>query len=104
MGWCTTTPGPRTIGTWSSSASSAPSERSRVMSDLQSMPEGVVLRSAMRRGDECVLSSAALAFAVELEREFRAERRRLLARRQELQRRLDSGWKPDFLPETKAIR
>ena len=74
------------------------------MSDLQSLPEGVVLRSAMRRGDERVLSAAAIAFAAELEREFRAERRRLLARRQELQRRLDSGWKPDFLPETKAIR
>ena len=74
------------------------------MSDLQSLPEGVVLRSAMRRGDERVLSAAAIAFAAELEREFRAERRRLLARRRELQRRLDRGWKPDFLPETKAIR
>ena len=74
------------------------------MSDLQSLPEGVVLRSAMRRGDERVLSAAALAFAAELERKFRAERQRLLARRRELQRRLDRGWKPDFLPETKAIR
>ena len=74
------------------------------MSDVQSMPEGVVLRGAMRRADECVLSAAALAFAAELERKFRAERQRLLACRRELQGRLDRGWKPDFLPETKAIR
>src|SRR5215469_639306 len=74
------------------------------MGGLQIMPEGVVLRSPMRPADERVLSSAAIAFAAELEREFRAERGRLLARRQELQRRLDGGWKPDFLPQTKAIR
>ena len=32
------------------------------------------------------------------------ERRRLLARRAAVQRQLDAGWKPDFLPETRAIR
>jgi malate synthase len=58
----------------------------------------------MKPGYEKVLSPEAIGFAVELEREFRAERRRLLARRAAVQRRLDGGWKPDFLPETKAIR
>jgi malate synthase len=65
---------------------------------------GVVIRGAMRPGCEKVLTPEAIDFAVELEREFGAERRRLLARRAEVQRRLDAGWKPDFLPETKAIR
>jgi malate synthase len=68
------------------------------------MTAGVVIRGAMRPGYEKVLTPEAIDFAVELEREFSAERRRLLARRAEIQRRLDAGWKPDFLPETQAIR
>jgi malate synthase len=66
--------------------------------------KGVVIRGAMRPSYEKVLTPGAIDFAVELEREFGAERRRLLARRAEIQRRLDAGWKPDFLPKTKAIR
>ena len=68
------------------------------------MTAGIVIRGAMRPGYENVLTPGAIDFAVELEREFRAERRRLLLRRAEVQRRLDAGWKPDFLPETKAVR
>jgi len=68
------------------------------------MTAGVAIRGPMKPGYEKVLSPEAIHFAVELEREFRAERRRLLARRAAVQRRLDGGWKPDFLPETKAIR
>jgi malate synthase len=68
------------------------------------MTAGVAIRGAMKPGYEKVLSPEAIGFVVELEREFRAERRRLLARRAAVQRRLDGGWKPDFLPETKAIR
>src|SRR5205085_1626357 len=37
-------------------------------------------------------------------REDMPRRRRLLTRRDELQQRLNAGWKPDFLPETEAIR
>src|SRR5256885_16094221 len=66
--------------------------------------EGIAICGAMKPGYEKVLTPEAIGFAVELEREFGAERRRLLARRAEIQRRLDAGWKPDFLPETKAIR
>jgi malate synthase len=58
----------------------------------------------MRLSYEEILTPEAIGFAVELEREFGPERRRLLARRTEIQRRLDAGWKPDFLPETKGIR
>ena len=66
--------------------------------------KGVVIRGAMRPGYEKVLTPEAIDFAVELEREFGAERRRCLARRTAIQRQLDAGWKPDFLPETEAIR
>jgi malate synthase len=65
---------------------------------------GIAVRGAMRPGYARVLTPEALAFAAELEREFGPERRRLLARRGDIQRRLDAGWKPDFLPETAAIR
>jgi malate synthase len=74
------------------------------MAETTSPPQGVVVRGAMRPGYEQVLTPGAVAFAVELERKFGAERRRLLARRNEIQRRLDAGWKPGFLPETTAVR
>src|ERR1700726_3564270 len=68
------------------------------------MTAGVIIGGPMKPGYEKVLTPEAIGFAVELEREFGAERRRLLARRAAVQHRLDGGWKPDFLPETKAIR
>jgi malate synthase len=74
------------------------------MAKSSDLPEGVVLRGAIRPGWEAVLTAEAIGFAAGLERQFGATRRRLLARRAEIQSRLDAGWKPDFLPETKAIR
>jgi malate synthase len=58
----------------------------------------------MGAGAETILTPQALAFIVDLEWRFDAERRRLLALRSERQARLDAGEKPDFLPETKGIR
>src|SRR5437588_976680 len=66
--------------------------------------QGVVIHGPMKPGYEKVLTPEAIDFAVELEREFGAERRRLLERRAELQAKLDQGRKPDFLPETKSVR
>jgi malate synthase len=51
-----------------------------------------------------ILTDEALAFLVELERKFGAERLRLLEARAERQKRLDAGEKPDFLKETAQIR
>src|ERR1700719_1987760 len=68
------------------------------------MTAGVTIRGPMKPGYEKVLTPEAIGFAVELEREFGSERRRLLAHPAAVQRRLDGGWKPDFLPETEAIR
>ncbi len=55
-------------------------------------------------GGERVLTSEALAFVASLERRFRARRKRLLHRRELVQRKLDGGWKPDFLVRTAGIR
>jgi malate synthase len=68
------------------------------------LPRGVELRAPVRPGDERAVTPEAIQFIVELERKFGAERKRLLARRDEVQARLDTGWKPDFLRETQPIR
>jgi malate synthase len=51
-----------------------------------------------------ILTSEALAFVAALQREFGAERLRLLAARAERQAELDAGALPGFLPETRAVR
>ncbi len=71
------------------------------MSDL---PAGVAVHGELQPGYEKILTSAAIAFLAGLEREFGSERRHLLDRRAEIQQRLDCGWKPDFLPDTRSIR
>jgi malate synthase len=68
------------------------------------LPEGIEIRRRAPEGCEKVLTPEAVAFIAALERKFGGERRRLLARRAELQAKLDQGWKPDFLVETRAIR
>jgi len=51
-----------------------------------------------------VLTPEAVAFVVSLQGTFNARRKELLAARAARQARLDAGERPDFLPETKAIR
>ncbi|MGH8734060.1 MAG: malate synthase A, partial [Burkholderiales bacterium] len=51
-----------------------------------------------------ILTPEALRFLAELERTFGPERLRLLDARQERQKRLDAGAKPDFLKATAHIR
>ncbi len=67
-------------------------------------PEGVELRGALQDGFDEILTADALAFIAGLERRFRAIRRSLLDRRQEIQARIDEGWKPGFHDETREIR
>lgn len=68
------------------------------------MMQGVRVLGEMKPGYEAVLTDDALAFVVGLQRKFNAERKRLLAARAEVQAKLDAGWKPDFLAETKHVR
>jgi malate synthase len=51
-----------------------------------------------------VLTPEALDFVGELVREFAPRRDELLARRRERQARFDRGERPDWLPETRAVR
>jgi malate synthase len=74
------------------------------MASPAATPHGVHITGRLRPGYERVLTPEAVAFVVELQRKFGPERKRLLERRAELQTRLDQGWKPDFLAETKSVR
>jgi malate synthase len=53
---------------------------------------------------DTVLTPEALAFVAKLHRAFEPRRRELLDCRQAVQARLDAGWLPDFLPETRHVR
>ena len=74
------------------------------MATTTELPRGIVIRGVPKAGYTEVLTAEALAFIAGLERKFRPERSRLLDRRAEIRQRLDAGWKPDFLAQTKAIR
>ena len=51
-----------------------------------------------------ILSPEAHTFLSKLSARFEQRRQELLARRQVVQRKLDGGWKPDFLVETAEVR
>lgn len=68
------------------------------------LPEGIVLRAPVTAAQADILSAEALAFLAELERRFDPERRRLLEVRAQRRAWLTQGGRPDFLPETRALR
>jgi malate synthase len=65
---------------------------------------GVHMSGRLKPGCDRVLTPEAVAFVVDLQRKFGAERKRLLDRRAAVQEQLDQGWKPDFLAETQSVR
>jgi malate synthase len=65
---------------------------------------GVTITGKSGPGYETILTPEAIAFVAALERRFGARRHELLARRREVQAKIDGGWMPDFLPETATIR
>jgi malate synthase len=65
---------------------------------------GVTLRGAWTPEYERVLTPEAIQFVARLVRTFDGKREALLARRQERQAAFMRGERPQFLPETKAIR
>jgi malate synthase len=69
------------------------------------MPAGVEVLGPIEGGGYGeILSPDALAFLAELERRFGGARQDLLARRREVDARLQAGELPDFLEETREIR
>ena len=67
-------------------------------------PAGVEVLGPLGERYAEILSPEALAFLAELERRFGPTREKLLARRREVDARLQAGELPDFLEETRAIR
>jgi malate synthase len=67
-------------------------------------PAGVQVLAPVADPFATILSPAALEFVAKLQRAFDGRRRELLARRARIQADLDTGWMPDFLPETKYVR
>ncbi len=69
-----------------------------------SLPDGVQISAPITANHATVLTPEAIAFLVRLQRAHNARRKELLAARTTRQAALDAGHKPDFLPETRAIR
>lgn len=66
--------------------------------------EGVKINGVVTDKYAEILTPAALAFIVDLQRKFNERREELLQKREERQIALDEGNELDFLPETKSIR
>ena len=68
------------------------------------LPVGVQINAPLLPGFETILTPGALELVAKLHRAFEPRRQALLAARAARAKRLDAGERPDFLPETKAIR
>ena len=68
------------------------------------LPQGVQLHAPLHPRFDEILTPGALEFVAKLHRRFEPRRQELLRARQERQARIDAGEKPDFLPETRAVR
>ena len=66
--------------------------------------EGVEITGSISPEFAEILTPEAVRFLAGLARQFDGRRHELLARRTEVQARLDAGELPDFLPETKDVR
>ena len=65
---------------------------------------GVEILAPVSETHARILTPEAIDFIVDLQRTFATRRKELLNARQERQKRLDAGEKPDFLEETRTIR
>ena len=68
------------------------------------LPPGMRINAPILPGFEDILTLPALELLAKLHRQFEPRRQQLLAARAERAMRLDAGERPDFLPETQAIR
>lgn len=68
------------------------------------LPEGMHITAEIHAGFEHILTLDALTLVAKLSRRFEVRRQELLAHRVARAARMDAGERPDFLPETAAIR
>lgn len=66
--------------------------------------KGIELNVLVEEEQMNILTADALKFIAHLHRKFNDKRKELLAKRVERQKKIDRGYFPDFLPETKHIR
>ncbi|WP_118179155.1 malate synthase A [Paraburkholderia phosphatilytica] len=74
------------------------------MANPLQLPQGMQITAEIQPGFETILTADALALVAALHRTFEPRRQQLLKARVARTERLDAGEKPDFLPETAAIR
>ncbi len=67
-------------------------------------PEGMNIKAPFQSAYQELLTPQVLYFIQALHYRFNARRKSLLQEREEVQRKIDNGWKPGFLPETAVIR
>src|SRR5690349_10685466 len=72
--------------------------------DMDGLPAGVELRGPDVPGAERILTAQAVSFVADLQRRFGPARLDLMHRRQERQRELDEGVRPDFPVATREVR
>ena len=71
---------------------------------MKSFPKNTLITGSISSEFEDILTLECLEFVAELHRKFNSQRLELLKRRQEVQKKIDGGWRPNFLEETKSIR
>jgi len=71
---------------------------------MKSFPKNTTITGPISKEFEDILTLECLEFVAELHRKFNSQRLDLLKRRQEVQKKIDGGWRPNFLEETKSIR
>jgi len=74
------------------------------MNAMTSVPNHALESQTPTQAESSILSSDARAFLLQLAARFEPRRQELLARRRTVQREIDHGKFPDFLPETAGIR
>ncbi|HLG40766.1 MAG TPA: hypothetical protein VI461_13900, partial [Chitinophagaceae bacterium] len=67
-------------------------------------PEGMEIRAPFKASYKAILSAEALHFIRALHLRFNPHRKNLLKERETVQQKIDSGWRPCFIPETTMIR
>ena len=73
-------------------------------STAQKLSSNLTITAPIPKGCEFLVTPEALAFVEAVVAKFQPRRDALLSAREVRQKQLDSGVKPDFLPETKSIR
>ena len=71
---------------------------------MKSFPKNTAITGTISKEFEDILTLECLEFIAELQRKFNGQRLELLKQRQEVQKKIDGGWRPNFLEETRSIR